>query len=64
MIGYVAKDKDGEVYLHIKEPAYDDNWKNWLSNRDQYCITGLFPELDDMSYTDKPIKVEIKLEKV
>ena len=24
MIGYVAKDKNGEVYLHTEEPVYED----------------------------------------
>ena len=64
MIGYVAKDKNGEVYLHTEEPAYDDRLKGWYSAPDMINITNQFSEFDNMSYNDKPIKVEIKLEKV
>ena len=64
MIGYVAKDKDGEVYIHIENPIYDGNFKEWFSSEGMICITGKFPEFDSMSYTDEPIKVEIKLERV
>lgn len=64
MIGYVAKDRDGEIYLHTEEPAYDDELEGWYSAPDMINITNQFPEFDNMSYTDEPIKVEIKLEKV
>ena len=64
MIGYVAKDKNGEVYLHTEEPAYDDELEGWYSAPDMINITGQFPEFDAMSYTDEPIKVEINLTKV
>ena len=63
MIGYVAKDKDEEVYLHTEEPIYDTFTENWFSSPEEIRITKEFPEFNDMSYTDKPIKVEIKLEK-
>ena len=63
MIGYVAKDKDGEIYLHTEKPTYDGDFVGWFS-WDAICITGQFSEFDDMSYTDEPIKVEIKLERV
>ena len=64
MIGYVAKDKDGEVYLHTEEPVYEDELGGWYSSPDMINITGQFPEFDNMSYKDKFIKIEIKLEKV
>ena len=64
MIGYVAKDKDKQVYLHAEEPIYDDYLKGWYSAPDMLNITNQFPEFDNMSYTDEPIKVEIKIEKV
>lgn len=64
MIGYVAKDKDGELCLHTEEPTYDNKYKGWFSSPDTICITGQFPEFDSMSYTDEPIKVEIKLERI
>ena len=64
MIGYIAKDKDGEVYLYTKEPIYDDGLEVWYSGHGMINITGQFPEFYTISYTDEPIKVEIKLEKV
>ena len=64
MIGYVAKDKDGEIYLHTEEPIYDDYSDCWFSFPEEIRITNQFPEFDNMSYRDEPIKVEIKLEKV
>lgn len=64
MIGYVAKDKNGEVYLHTEEPTYNNELEGWYSAGEMTDITGHFPEFDNMSYTDEPIKVEIKLERV
>ena len=64
MIGYVAKDKNGQVYLHPDKPVYEDEYEGWFSNQNCLNITEQFPEFDSMSYTDEPIKVEIKLEKV
>ena len=63
MIGYVAKDKNGEVYLHIEEPTYDYKLEGWYYAPDMINITGQFSEFDNMSFKDKPIKVEIKLER-
>ena len=64
MIGYVAKDKDEYIYLHIDKPTYDDKLEGWYSDPEMIDITGQFHEFDDMSFKDEPIKVEIKLEKV
>ena len=62
MIGYVAKDRNEEVYLHIEKPAYDDELEGWYSAPDMINITGQSSKFDNMSYTDEPIKVEIKVE--
>ena len=64
MIGYIAKDKNNEVYLHSELPEYNDTYGGWFSQPDTLNITGEFPEFDNMSYKDKPVKVEIKLERV
>ena len=65
MIGYVAKDKfNNEVYLHTEEPTYNNKLEGWYSTPEMVDITGQFPEFDNMSYTDEPIKVEIKLERI
>ena len=64
MIGYVAKDKCNEVYLHTEEPTYADELEGWYSAPDMINITNQFLEFADISYKDEPIKVEIKLERV
>ena len=64
MILYIAKNKNGEVYFHTEEPAYDDELEGWYSTPNMINITNQFPEFDIMSYTDEPIKVEIKLGRV
>lgn len=64
MIGYVAKDKDEEVYLHTEEPVYEDELGGWYSSPDMINITGKFPEFDNMSYKDKYIKVEINIKRI
>lgn len=64
MIGYVARDKDGEVYLHIVKPTYKYAYEGWYSNPDMINITNQFPEFDSMSYKDEPIKVEINIKRI
>jgi len=64
MIGYVAKDKNGKVYIYSEEPTYDNELEFWISSNDMFEITNQFPEFDNISYKDEPIKVEIKLERV
>lgn len=64
MIGYVAKDKNGEVYIHMRKPHYDDDCEEWFSNIEVIDITGQFPEFDSMSYTNEPVKVEINIKRV
>lgn len=64
MIGYVAKDENGDVYLHIEKPTYDDELEGWFSTKEMTDITGQFSEFDNMSYTDEPIKVEINIKRI
>ena len=64
MIGYVAKDKDELVYLHAEEPSYDNELEGWYSAPNMINITGQFPEFNDISYTDEPVKVEINIKRV
>lgn len=64
MIGYVAKDKDRCIYLYKEKPIYNDVLEAWYSGSDMIDITEKFPEFDNMSYIDEPIKVEIKLERI
>ena len=60
MIGYVAKDRDGTVYLHKNIPDYDYKFQGWISNHESIDITDEFSEFENLKYTDTPIKVEIK----
>jgi hypothetical protein len=64
MIGYVAKDKNNEVYLHSELPEYNDTYGGWFSQSDPLNITGEFPEFDKLSYKDNPVKVEVNLTRV
>lgn len=66
MIGYVAKDKNGEIYLHKELPKYEDNgvYKGWFSSCDELNITNEFSEFDDLKYTDEPVKVEINIKRI
>ncbi len=64
MIGYIAKDKNGEIYLHRETPTYDADLGGWFSSPDSISITGKFPEFENISCTDDPIKVEINLRRI
>lgn len=64
MIGYVAKDEDGKIYLHTEEPIYEDELGGWYSSTNMFDITGQFPEFDNMSYKNEPIKVEINIKRI
>jgi len=64
MIGYIAKDRDKELYLHTEEPSYNDTYKAWFSTDYILNITNQFPEFDNISYKDKPIKVEINIKRI
>lgn len=64
MIGYIAKDGDGKLYLYPKKPTYHDGFECWYSIPGGIDITGQFHEFDSMSYTDKPIKVEINIKRL
>ena len=64
MIGYVYKDKNREIYFYIEKPIYDNELKGLHCTLGMINITGQFPEFNDISYTDEPIKVEIKIERI
>ena len=64
MIGYVARDANGELYLHTEKPYYYDDSECWFSSPEEIRITNKFPQFDYLSSDDEPVKVEIKLEKV
>lgn len=61
MIGYVARDKTGELYLYNDLPIYDEKYGGWFASPDMINITGYFPEFDDLHHTNDPVKVEINI---
>jgi hypothetical protein len=64
MIGYVARDKDGSLYLYDSLPEYSEGLGGWFGSPDMINITDEFPEFDNLDSFDDPIKVEIELEKI
>ena len=64
MIGYVARDKSGQLDLHPDKPVYEDEYEGWFSNPDCLNITDGFHEFDNLDYMDEPIKVIIKLKQL
>ena len=64
MIGYVARDEDGSLYLYDSLPEYSEELGGWYGSPDMINLTNQCDEFDDLKYTDEPVEVEIKLEKV
>jgi len=64
MIGYVARDKDGSLYLYDDCPVYEEKYGGWFASPDTIDITGHFPEFDNLTWRDSPVKVEISIKKV
>ena len=65
MIGYVSKDKDGSLYFHYTLPVRDEDNEWWWSDDDALFLkTNIFPEFDNITYDDEPIKVELNIKRV
>ena len=64
MIGYVARDKDGSLYLYDNCPVYEEKYGGWFGSPDMINITNKYDEFDNLHYTDEPVKVEINLTKI
>ena len=64
MIGYIARDKDGSLYLYDDCPIYNEKYGYWFGPICMTDITGQYPEFDNLQYTDEPVKVEIKFERI
>ena len=65
MIGYIARDKNGELYLHKTFPHYEDKYgcEAWFSE-DFMNITNELTEFEDLKYIDEPVAVEINFRKI
>lgn len=64
MIGYIARDKDGSLYLYDNCPVYEEKYGGWFDSPYMMDITGHFPEFDNLTWKDSPVKVEINIKKV
>lgn len=64
MIGYVARDKDGSLYLYDNCPVYEEEYGGWFGSPDMINITNQCDEFDDLHYTDEPVKVEINIKRI
>ena len=66
MIGYVARDKSGELYVYSDKPNYDEDCGVWYGP--EYIgvalIEDIAKEFEDLSYTDELIKVEINIKRI
>ena len=65
---YVARDKDGDLYLYKEQPVRNDNWESWQSGSDNpHDYLKLDPSLlPEVKWEDEgPTEVElVKKEKV
>lgn len=65
MIGYIARDKDGLLYCHYTLPVRDeDNEWFWSDDDALFLKDECFPEFDNITYNDEPIKVEINIKRI
>ena len=65
MIGYIARDEDRLLYFHYTLPVRDEDNKWWWSDDDAFFLRDkCFPEFDNITYDDEPIKVELSIKKV
>lgn len=59
MIGYVAKDDDGSIWLHNKYPDKEGDY--WLSDNMFQLPDYEFPELQNIK---EPTKIEINIKRI
>ena len=63
MVGYVAKDEDGSLFLYEEEPEWDDEHGMWMCiNNIQITEQSLLDKFSYLTSDDEPVPVEIKLE--
>ena len=61
MIGYVARDKNGLIFLHKDKPELDKKLEGWFSNDFYELSDEMFPELTTLTYENSPLKVEFNI---
>ena len=66
MIGYVARDKNGLIFLHKDKPELDKKLEGWFSNDFFELSDEMFPELTTLTYENSPLKdtFQVKVKEV
>ena len=65
MIGYIARDGSGSLYVHYTLPVRCDDTQWWWSDDDAFEVKSeVFPEFNNLSYNDDPVKVEINIKRI
>ena len=65
MIGYIAKDRDNQLFLYDEKPEYEESIGQWVAGEYMFIEDiNIRNNFKDLSYTDEPIKVEINIKRV
>lgn len=62
--GYVARDKDGSLWFHYKEPHKENDIEEtwWGSNDKTFEIFDSdFPQFKDLRWPQEPVKVQLTI---
>lgn len=69
--GWIAKDEDGAVFFHIKQPhresmvtLTDERIGIWQSYNERFRLSHLDKMFPDLSFDDEPIEVELTIKKL
>lgn len=57
---YLARDKDGDLYLHLTEPYKND--EVFCSNNDETYIRPDHDDFGDITFENSPVKVKLSYE--
>ena len=62
MKGYIARDKNGSLYIHPTMPVYDEDNEWWWSNGNAFAIRDeWFEGTEDIKFDNSPIEIELNL---
>ena len=62
--GYVARDKNGSLFLYEKEPDRDDKYEVFISHDDVNCYEIDADSFPDVTWETEPRKVEIIIREI
>ena len=64
MIGYIARDANGSLWLHKDCPKNNSTFGTWTSDEFMELRNVYFPEFNTLCYKDEPVKVELIIKKL